>query len=436
MNWRKCLQDSPNVPRSGLWLLILASLVLCHTTLVAQESAVYFLNHADTLLGKTIEGEDARELIGHVDITQGNVRMFCDRATQFLRSGIVKLDGNVVVKEDSTVLHAPRGVYHRAGRWAEGFDGVQLDDGKVRLTSRYGKYQFDSREGFFTDSVRVADSASIVLSDSLTYYRTSNRSLSTGHVHVLSPADNMEITGGRLEHDQRTQFSRMTVNPVLIQIDTSGGAIPDTLVVKSLIMEAYRDSSKRMLAIDSVHLAGREIAGLSGYAEFFSRGDSIILRRAPVVWYQDTQVSGDSLHIYLLRRKLHRVSVSGNAVAVSQSDSLHPGKYDQMIGETMHMVFEEQALRSIVVNTQAIGLYHLYDDTTANGLNKISGDKIEMKFSEKKLNSITVVGGVEGQYFPENLVFGKEEEYAIPGARWRSDRPRQLRDANGILTVQ
>jgi hypothetical protein len=246
----------------------------------------------------------------------------------------------------------------------------------------------------------------------------------------------MEITGGRLEHDQRTQFSRMTVNPVLIQIDTSGGAIPDTLVVKSLIMEAYRDSSKRMLAIDSVHLAGREIAGLSGYAEFFSRGDSIILRRAPVVWYQDTQVSGDSLHIYLLRRKLHRVSVSGNAVAVSQSDSLHPGKYDQMIGETMHMVFEEQALRSIVVNTQAIGLYHLYDDTTANGLNKISGDKIEMKFSEKKLNSITVVGGVEGQYFPENLVFGKEEEYAIPGARWRSDRPRQLRDANGILTVQ
>ena len=39
------------------------------------------------------------------------------------------------------------------------------------------------------------------------------------------------------------------------------------------------------------------------------------------------------------------------------------------------------------------------------------------------LGSITIFGGVEGQYIPEPLVVYNLQEYRVPGFRWREDRP-------------
>jgi hypothetical protein len=50
-----------------------------------------------------------------------------------------------------------------------------------------------------------------------------------------------------------------------------------------------------------------------------------------------------------------------------------------------------------------------------------------MLFAEGKAETITVYGGVEGEYFPENMVRGKETEYALPGFLWRANRPCLVR---------
>ncbi len=434
-NANSCRWTSPDRLTALLAAVLLLSFLSAPPS-TAQESRVIVLNHADTLWGGVIDGASVRKLIGHVSISQENVLITCDTAVQFLAAGFLELTGHMVIHDGSTTLRAPRGMYHRLERRAEAFDSVSLDDGKVRLTAQYGQYLVEPRTGFFRDRVTVIDSASVIHADSLTYFRNTRRSLAEGRVRIISDGGRLTITGGRLDHDQPTQFSRMTVNPVLVQVDTSGGGPPDTMVVRSLVMEAYRDSAQRLLAVDSVRMAGPELGGRSGYAEFYSRNDSIVLRRAPVVWYEHTQVSGDSMHVYLRHRKLSRVLVSGNAVAVSEGDSLHRWRYDQMVGETMHIVFERQALSWIEVDTRAIGLYHLYDDTTANGLNKISGDTIIMRFADRSLRNIKIVGGVEGQYIPENLLFRREDQYAIPGARWRSDRPRMVRGPSGSVSVE
>ena len=156
-----------------------------------------------------------------------------------------------------------------------------------------------------------------------------------------------------------------------------------------------------------------------------------MLRRSPVVWYQDTQVSGDSMRIYLFHRKLQRVYVAGNVIGVSRGDSLHPGRFDQMVGETMQLMFADKSLKRVTVDTRAISLYHVYDDTTANGLNKVSGDRIVMLFKDGKLSTIKITGGVEGQYVPENLVRLHAVDYSLPGVLWRADRPALARDAKG-----
>jgi len=382
---------------------------------------------ADTLHVTQIQGEDVRELIGHVLLTQENTRVTCERALQYIRPGKFLLTGNVVVTDDSLTLRAPRGIYYRPERRAEGFERVELSDGTTRLTAAYGEYFAGERRAFFHTRVVVVDTSSVVSADTLFYWRLTRRSIALGHVVVRSPADRLTIYGGRLDHDAVALYSRMTVSPLMVQIDSSGEGRFDTLQVRGLMLEAYRDSTHRLIARDSVELVRGDLAATARYACFYTAGDSILLRSAPVIWYRDTQVAGDSVNVYLRQRKLERLHVMGNALAVSRSDSLHRDRYDQIAGDRLRMLFGAQGLSRTDVEGRAVSLYHLYDDTLANGLNRASGDRIVMLFAEGKAETITVYGGVEGQYVPENMVRGKEADFALPGFTWRPPPPRVLR---------
>ena len=396
---------------------------------MGQQQKVIFLQHADSLYGHVVDGQDARELIGNVVIVQENVRIGCDRALQFIQQGKVVLTGNVVVSDDSMTLKAPRAIYYRDERRAEGFEDVRLDDGHVRLRAAYGEYLIDPRLAFFHTRVMVIDSSSVVAGDTLHYDRNTRRSVVTGNVVVHNPSDRVTIYGGHLDHDVSRLYSRMTVRPLLVQIDTAGGGPPDTLQVRARMLEAYRDSSKRLIARDSVAIVRSDLAARGEYACFYTLGDSIELRRKPVIWYRQSQVNGDSINITLRKRRLRRLHVLGNAVAVSRSDSLLPDRYDQLTGDRITMTFDDDGLRRTDVEGRATSLYFLYDDSLANGLNKTSGDRIQMHFAAGKATTITVYGGVEGQYVPENMVARREKEYDLPGTAWRADRPGPVRIA-------
>jgi lipopolysaccharide export system protein LptA len=415
---------SESRPLAQCVLLLFMLTMLLQGSALGQGSRVIILENADSLIGKIVDGERARELIGNVRFRQENVRVSCDRALQYLETGKVILDGNMVVKDDSVVMRAPRGVYHREQKRAEAFENVRLDDGTVKLTSGYGQYYVDQRRADFHTNVTVRDPGSFVRSDFLTYYRDNKRSIATGNVKVVTTTDNITITGGQLEHLSERQYSRVSEDPVLVKFDTTTSGRIDTLVVRSLTMELYRETPKRFLAIDSVEIVRSELAGRGGFAEFFTEGDSIHFRKSPVLWYEDTQVTGDSMNVYLKEHRLHRIEVTGTSFAASQSDSMYKARIDQMSGETLLMLFGEDGLSRIDVDVRATSLYHLYEDSVGNGLNKTSGDRITMMFEKGKVKSIKVFGGVEGQYIPENMVFQRESQYALPGLLWRTDRPK------------
>lgn len=410
----------------GRLLAWVAAIAWIHSVAICQPGRVIILENADNLEGKIIDGQDARELIGNVRFHQENVRVSCDRALQFIASGKVILTGNVVVNDDSLTLRAPRGAYYRDERRAEAFDHVTLDDGSVQLKAGYGEYFIEPKRAFFHTRVVVRDTGSTVTSDSLLYFRTEKRSIATGRVRIVNAADNVTITGNRLDHFSTQQFSRVTGRPIMVQLDSSTPGSVDTLVVRSRVMESYRDSVKRLVAIDSVEIVRSDLAAIAGNVQFFTQADSMLLRQAPVVWYQQTQMTGDSINVYLRKRKLHLVTVMSDAFAASRSDSVRPTRFDQMSGELMRMYFAGKGLERIEVDDRATSLYHLYEDSLANGVNKTSGDHIMVSFGDGKVQAIRILGGVEGQYFPENLVEGREAEYAIAGFLWRTNRPRIL----------
>jgi hypothetical protein len=53
----------------------------------------------------------------------------------------------------------------------------------------------------------------------------------------------------------------------------------------------------------------------------------------------------------------------------------------------------------------------------------VSGDHIMVTFQNGEIHELKITGGVEGKYYPENLVQTNESNFNLPGFNWRADRP-------------
>jgi hypothetical protein len=232
------------------------------------------------------------------------------------------------------------------------------------------------------------------------------------------------ILGDSLVHFEKSRYSIVPKNPLLFQIDTSASGSIDTLVVVSKVMESYQDSTQRFVAIDSVAMSRGELSSRSGRTTYFVGKDLIILQQHPIVWQAMNEIMGDSIVVGLQNKKLHTVYVRGHAVAISRTDSLHRNRYNQLTGREMTLYFANDRLDRVFVNNNATSLYYLFDNDKPDGANKSSGDRIYIDFLEGKIDRIKIVGGVQGEYFPEKMLANHEHEYNLDGFKWYTVRPR------------
>lgn len=408
-------------------LLVLLAIPTATQAQQAKNDTLY-VDHADSLVGLEINGERARELIGHVKFHQGKTSVTCERATRFLESNRIALEGVVEVHDDSMRMVGNRGMYYANEKMAEAFDRVLLEEPNTMLHAGYGRYYSEQRKAYFEKNVYVEDTASVLTSDTLTYFRDDQHSIATGRVKLVNARNGLTVIGGRLENFRKIHYSKVTRNPEVIQIDTSGGGKRDTLIVRALTLESYQDSSERLIATDSVRITRSDLSAEAGFCRYMTGLDSIALDRSPYVWYttggsEDNQVSGDSISIKLQKRKLRTVYVRGRAVAISETDSLTPNRFNQLTGQEIVLHFQDDKIQLIDVNTTATSLYYLFEKGEGNGANRTSGDHVGISFVNGKIDKIDVVGGVEGQYYPERMIRGRERAYNLQGFNWRERHP-------------
>ncbi|HLF14485.1 MAG TPA: hypothetical protein VI932_06320, partial [Bacteroidota bacterium] len=206
----------------------------------------------------------------------------------------------------------------------------------------------------------------------------------------------------------------------------------ETLRVSGMTMESFGDTLRRLVVTDSVRIFREGLAGTAGLAVFHPGRDSVALYRNPYLWYEEedgdeNQITGDSVTMTMRDRYADNVRVMGDALAVSEADSVLGGRYNQLAGQEIILYFDENKLSRIDVMRTATSLYYLFEEGAPNGLNKSSGNEVTILFLEGRIESIKLAENVEGKYVPERMVAGKESEFNLPGFRWREDRPERPR---------
>ncbi len=414
-------------------LLIFAGYTaLTHSATAQRRGDEVVLDHADSLVGMELAGEPVRQLIGNVQFTQGSMVLNCGRAIQYLKSNKLYFEGMVQIRDDSVRMVGQRAVYYPATRTVEALDRVLLEEGTTTLQARYGTYSADDRLAFFRDNVVVADTSGVLTAQEVRYDRDRQTIVADTNVRIEDSRNGIVTLSDHFENDKAKKYGKWTGNPRLLQASGGGNAPAETLHVSGATMESFGDSSRRLVVTDSVRIFREGLAGSAGMAVFHLERDSIALYREPYLWYADedgaeNQIAGDSLTMTFRDRFADNVRVMGNAMAVSEADSVLGGRYNQLAGQEIFMYFDANRISRIEVRRTATSLYYLFEDGAPNGLNKSSGNEVTILFLEGRLESIKLAENVEGKYVPERMVAGKESEFNLPGFRWRDDRPEHIR---------
>lgn len=361
-------------------------ILLLSTPSFAQQNELITVM-GDSLVGKMVQGESTREVFGNVVITQGNVVINCDKAIHFISRNEAELIGNVIVKQDTLTLKTPRGFYYGNLSKTKSNAGIYLDDKKIILTADSGEYYFNEDRAFFESKVKLYDTTTTLTSNELTYFQQQNRAVAIGdvvifdgenqiiadtlehfrntkitfansNVRLLNLKNNSEIFGEHLEDYRERGYSLIDVKPLFIQVDTSYVEREDstkemqldTLFIKSKIMEAYRDSSQRFYAIDSVSILKSDFASQNDLTIFYREDDKIITTKIndtvhqPILWYETSQLTGDSITIYLEDNNIKQLDVDGTGFMLSQNEN-YLERYDQTSSAQIKIFFEENKIK-------------------------------------------------------------------------------------------
>lgn len=423
-------------------------LLFISNLLIAQQNNETIKVIGDSLIGRVENDQSIREVIGNVVMTQGDVKITCDRAIQNITMNNAELISNVVMTQDTVVILTERGFYFGEEKYTYSDTSISLEDGNVSLIADTGYYYFDIDKAIFYSNVQLVDSVNILNSSKLTYYNKTSKAVAVGNVEIVSEEsaiysdslihfrdikhseafsnvavtdseNDLIITGDHLINDGEKNYTKITGQPLLRKIDTTSAGNLDTLFISSVVMESVEDSIKRLIATDSVKIIRGDFYSIGSISILYRDENKILTYRRdnddvpPVLWYETSQVVGDSLTIYLDKNQLEWIDIRNNATIISQNPE-YEFRFDQISGEKIELFFTDQGLDRTDVIDNVLSIYFLYEEGKPNGLLKSSSQRAKMTFEDNAVIDVRLFQSVESEYHPENLVSEKEKEFTLP----------------------
>ncbi len=355
--------------------------------------------------GEYYSVEQRADFRGDVRIVSDSGTVDADRVTHWRTTQVTYAFGNVVVRPKQrdavltgdTVRHYPP-------------DGYTVASGSPRLVDIDTAEPRAGRPGQVDTTVIIADTLETFRGvDRLEYQ-------ARGHVRMLrSELQAMASIARYLPDSNVVGLGTRRVRVAIPLIDTAGAAKPDSLPGGMV--------SRDTASADTAIVAGRppENDTTAGRAAPSPRkSDSEFdADHLVVVWYGQSQLSGDTVTVRLDSNSLRSVTAVGDAFAAEPTDG--PERYNQFAGARLHMDVRQDTVRQVRSEGQASYLVFKYDRKNPDGVDRSSGDTIRVEFRGGDVSRIAVLGPLsrpEGEYFPEPMVAGQEAQFRLQGFRW------------------
>ena len=409
----------------------------------------------------------------NVRLTDKKGTLYTDDLEYNLRTGIATYKGGGRIVNGNTVLTSRDGVYYADTKDIYFKNNVHLKDpdrdiwtdsllyniktniatfiAKTRIvgkdgsviTTKSGTYNLATGEALFTGRPTYSDSTFSAVADNMAYDKNTQVLQMQGNAKFVDSINNITLLGGEIYADGKVKSFLATRKPVMIiyrdgdstyvAADTLFSGLrkydslerkmitqKDTLHTTLAIKASSQDTAIRyFLGFHHVRIFNDSLQAVSDSLHYTTADSTFKLFGEPIVWNGKSQITGDTLYLFTQQQKPKRLYVFNNALIINKTAE---GLYNQIGGRTLNGYFINGNIDYVrVKGSPAESVFYPQDDDSAYmGMNRSSGDVIDIYFVNKELNKVKFVNDVNGTLFPIRDVPADKKQ--LKGFRWLDDR--------------
>lgn len=373
------------------------------TTILTSSDATYFSDTKDVYFKK------------YVHLTDPEYDIKADSLMYNTLSKIATfISPTKIVTKDQGVINTKSGYYNLLTKEAVFFDRTAYSDSTLSLVA--GKIAYDEKSGILQaeDNAKFVDSANNVttIGGLLLVNKFENSFLATRKpvMIIYRGKDSTYIAADTLFSGLRKNDT--STNTTVISKDTVNG-------IKTVDIKTPKDSIRYFLAFNHVRIFNDSLQAVCD-SLYYSTEDSVFrMYREPVAWNGKSQLTGDTMYLFTEQQKPKRLYVFENGLMINESAA---NLYNQMAGRTINGYFIDGNIDYVrVKGSPAESVFYPQDEDSAYiGMNRSSGDVIDIYFVNKEVNKVIFVNDVNGTLFPLKQV--PDDKKKLKGFKWLDSR--------------
>lgn len=312
---------------------------------------------------------------------------------------------------------------HIEKMWFEG--PTTIINKETILEGNHGYYLVDEDVAFFDKQPVMHNETQWIRSDTMFYNRNMGLAKAYSHVDMIDTSYKVIMRGNYMEMWENRGFSYATDSAYAINYDKG-----DSLYIHGDTLFMHFDKEKeeveKIIARRQVRFYKSDMQGKCDTLIYLMADSTIMMRVAPILWAEDSQMSGDKIDIKVREKSIEWVLQQGNALIISQ-DTIEG--YNQIKGEDIVSRFKDGSIHRLnVEGGKSETIYWIRDDD--GGLIGIDVSKSKTMVVEMENESISIIKSfneIKETMYPEEEL--KESDRYLPGFMWHIDaRPTDWHD--------
>lgn len=301
------------------------------------------------------------------------------------------------------------------------------------LEGEHGYYLVDEDIAFFDKKPVMYNETQRMKSESMFYNKDMGLAKAFDKVDMIDTSYKVIMRGDYVELWENKGFSFATDSAYAISYD--GG---DSLYIHGDTLFMYfdkeKEEAKKLIARRHVRFFKSDMQGKCDTLTYLMADSTIRMRVAPILWAEDSQLTGDLIDIKLKDEDIDFVMQKGNSFIIS-NDTIEG--FNQIKGMDIISRFKNGNIHRVnVEGTNSETIYWIRDnDNSLIGIDVSKSTTMVIEMNNNSITNIKSYGNISETMYPESEL--SESSRYLQGFKWHDEaRPKDKDDIFRYVEVE
>lgn len=382
---------------------------------------------------------------------------------------------DVILKDDSTTLKTQYMTYDRVGHLATYPNNGTITRNDKKLVSKKGYYRDDIKVVYFRKDVVGTMPDYKIVSDTLVYDTENEMMYFYGPTNIYNKENTLignygwyntetelvyldrratlkneeqSMTADTMFYNRKTGYAK-ALSDVIIEDTVNKATLKgeyaelwkklgkcmitdslrayyyeeiDTLFATADSMYVFFDTIsndvQRINAFYNVRFFRNDIQGKCDSLHYILPDSMVYMRTEPVIWAEDSQLSGDFIDIKVKGQAIENLMMHPNAFVIQQ-DSIKG--FNQVKGKEITIYFRDKDIDNMYNKDNAETIYWLRDDDgSLIGINISQSDEMDIIIRNRQISRIKHYSNIKETLYPEQQL--KDNMEFLKGFLWQEEK--------------